>query len=490
MLNYTPSITGAKFLNSRARRKLLMGPVGGGKSTVALMDLLGRAVRQKPHGAQRVRRTKFLIVRNTRDQLRATVKPLIETWFVSATNGTMGKWQLTDMTFVAKFKLPDGTIVHSDFILLAADTQEDVRRLLSLEVSAAWLEECREIDPTVSDGVQSRTNRYPSMINGGASEPGVIYSTNPPPLETYWAETIENPPKGMEVFRQPPALREDGSLNDTDLLDDAGNVIMARAENLENLPPTYYADLVEGKTEDWVGVYLKNKFGAGNSGKPLYKDTFKPSTHRSMAPLRAVAGRPILIGMDNGLQAAAAIGQQDAWGCVNILAEAYVKKDDSMGIERFLDTILIPKLNEKFPGLGKDQFMFVLDPACFQRSQVNEATIAQAVIKRGYRAVEAPGNNDVTIRISSVEQLLTRMVDGRPGLRVDPSCTHILNTLEHGHQYKKLASGLPTNEIAKNHYSHMGDGVQYLCLGFHFPTMTGPRKVRARPVVPRKYHYV
>ena len=49
---------------------------------------------------------------------------------------------------------------------------------------------------------------------------------------------------------------------------------------------------------------------------------------------------------------------------------------------------------------------------------------------------------------------------------------------------------LPTNEIAKNHYSHMGDGVQYLCLGFHFPTMTGPRKVRARPVVPRKYHYV
>jgi hypothetical protein len=134
-VKYVPSPTGEKFLADRSYSKLICGPIGSGKSTVALFDLFLRALSQEPYKG--VRRTKFIILRNTMQQLMSTVKPLIDTWFVTLTNGTFGQWRLTEKTFELRLNLPDGTHVFSEFCLMAADTSDDVRRLLSLEASAA-----------------------------------------------------------------------------------------------------------------------------------------------------------------------------------------------------------------------------------------------------------------------------------------------------------------------------------------------------------------
>lgn len=471
MLGYKPSPTGQKFLDSRAFVKLVMGPVGGGKSTMALMDLLSRAVGQEPFKG--VRRTKFGILRNTMAQLKSTVKPLLDTWFVTMTDGRMGQWRHTDNTFEMRFKLPDNTVVHSEFIMLAADTPDDVRRLLSLELSAGWVEECREVDSEVFAGLQGRVNRYPARVAGGVTYPGIIGSTNPPPLGSYWQKMISDPPAGHEVFLQPAALLESGALN-------------PEAENLENLAPDYYENLVAGKTEDWINVYLKNQFGAGDLGRPLYKGTFKPSFHVSTTPLQPIMQslNPLLVGMDNGLQAAAVIGQQDMRGRVNILAEAYVPEDETMGVETFLDRLLIPLLRAKFPQFRPDKVVFVLDPACFQRAQLDERTIADAVMKRGYRPVKA-STNDPERRIQAVEGLLTRAIDGGPGLLIDGNaCPHVIDTLTWGHRYKSTRSGGTTAQVEKNHYSHCGDAVQYLALHYNAsadPWMSKPQKRNVRP---------
>lgn len=477
MLKYKASPTGQKFLNSRKFLKLIMGPVGGGKSTVALMDLVQRAVTQEPF--EGVRRTKFAILRNTAAQLKATVKPMMDTWLVTMTKGTMGQWRLSDATFEAKFKLPDGTIVHSEFVLLAADTPDDVRRLLSLEVSAAWVEECREVDPEVFDGLQGRTNRFPAKIAGGVTQPGVICSTNPPPLGGFWHKFITEEQKNKEVFIQPAAILDDGSLNPD-------------AENLENLALDYYDNLIEGKTEDWVNVYLKNLFGAGDLGRPIYKGTFKNSFHVSKKPLAAVLAsvNPLIVGMDNGLQAAAVIGQQDMRGRVNILAEAFVPEDETMGVETFLDRLLIPKLRAKFPNFRSEKIVFVLDPACFQRSQVDEKTIAQAIQKRGYQTAKAC-TNDPERRVQAVEGLLTRQIDGEAGLLIDPECRHTIEALEWGHRYKRNTSG--TNlTFDKTHHSHIGDAAQYLSLHYNIQIDGGAWNPRARrrEIVPSTYVYV
>lgn len=476
-MKYVAGPVGEDFLADNHFIKLIMGPVGSGKSTVCLMDLITRALEQEPY--QGVRRTKFIILRNTMQQLKSTVKPLIDQWLVTMTNGTMGAWRLTDNTFEMKINLPDDTRVHSEFCLMAADTPDDVRRLLSLEASAAWVEECREVDQAVFEGLQGRVARFPNRAMGGVTYPGVICSTNPPPMGTFWQEMIAKPPSNMAVFIQPAAILEDGSIN-------------PETENLENLDPDYYDNLMNGKTQDWVDVYLKNKFGPGGFGQPIFRASFRRDFHVCDTPLKAIPSGtyPLIVGMDNGLQAAAAVLQQDARARVNVLGECFVPFDQTMGVESFLDRLLVPYLNAKFP-VKKENFIFVLDPACFQRSQVNEATIAQAVQARGYQCMRA-STNDPEKRIAAVEGLLTRAIDGGPGMLLSSECTYLAEGLDWGYRYKKSSTGVPSLLIDKTHHSHLAEALQYGCLHFNaqFSQTFTAFNTKAREVKRRDYVYV
>jgi hypothetical protein len=477
MLTYRAGPTGQKFLDSKAFVKGIMGPIGSGKSTVAIMDLMQRAINQKPFN--NVRRTKFGLMRNTQAQLKATVRPLIDTWFVTMTNGTMGTWRVSEAVFEVRFKLPDDTIVHSEFCMLAADTPDDVRRLLSLELSAAWVEESREIDPEVFQGLQGRVNRYPSRIAGGVTYPGLIFSTNPPPLGSYWHETISNPPSNTEVFIQPPALLPDGQLN-------------PERENQENLAPDYYENVMAGKTEGWTSVYLMNQYGAGDYGQPVYRSSFKKSFHVADEPLSPIpqSSSQLIVGMDNGLQSACVIGQQDMRGRINILGECYVPADETMGVEQFLSKYLVPKLRREYANFRPENILFVMDPACWQRSQANELQISTVVAAMGYKTLKA-NTNDPERRVAAVESLLVRQIDGKAGLLIDPSCQHLVNATEWGFRYKKNAAGQGTLTFDKNHFSHISDAMHYLCghfqgniagIGYGFQS-------KAREIVRKNYKY-
>jgi len=410
-------------------------------------------------------------------QLMDTVKPLIDTWFVDLVDGRMGQWRLTDKVFHMRFALPDGTMVDSEFMLLAADTPDDVRRLLSLELTAGWVEEAREINEEVFSGFTGRVNRYPTakaMVP--ATYPGVTFSTNQPAVGTFWHGMIAEPPEGVEVFIQPPALLDDGSIN-------------PEAENLENLAPDYYANLSAGKSEEWIDVYLKNKFGLGNAGRPVFGRAFRRSFHVSDKPLEPVVQSlsPLVVGMDNGLTAAATVMQRDAWGRVNVLAESYVPEGTTMGVESFLDRLLIPKLTERFPTVPRERYLFVLDPACFQRSQVDEKTIALAVQQRGFMV--APQNtvsNDPERRVQAVENLLGMQVDGGPGLRLDPRCTYLAEALEWGYRYKKTGDG---TTFDKTHHSHLAEGFTYACQFLDSGARVNTTERRARRIVPATYTY-
>lgn len=452
-VNYTPGETGRQFLLSRKFVKLINGPVGGGKSTVALMDLIMRATNQAPNSSG-VRRTRFIILRNTIAQLNSTVKPLINQWLVEMMDGAVGYWKLSDNIFFFDLSLPDGTTVKSEFWMMAADTPDDVRRLLSVECSAAWVEEAREVAEEVFSGLQGRVNRYPNQAQGGVTYPGVICSTNAPAVGSFWHKVMTDVPEGWEMFIQPPALNDDGSLN-------------KNAENLENLAPDYYENLVSGKTEEWIDVYLRNKFGAGDYGKPVYKGSFKKSFHVAKYALEGIFAtiHPMVIGMDNGLKSAAVLTQKDSRGQVKVLDECYVPKDDSMGVERFLDTMLIPKLNTKWYKFKKENILFVLDPACFQRSQVDEKTIAQAVRDRGYTVVPARSQK-IESRIGAVESLLAQQVDGMGLLLISPVCEYLIEGMEWGYRFRRTTAQLAEPIPEKNHHANLQDALQYAALHY------------------------
>ena len=465
---YTPGPTGARFmLDADNPVRIIVGPVGGGKSTVALMELVKLAGAQKPN-ARGVRRTRHIILRNTVAQLKSTVKPLIDYWLVEMAGGQMGQWRLTDNIFRMNFACADGTTVDSELWLMSADGPADVRRLLSVEASSAWVEEAREINRDVFDGLQGRTNRWPPMAMGGATRPGVICSTNMPDIGTFWHEVIATPPAGFGVYIQPPALTPEGAIN-------------PGAENLENLAPDYYANLTSGKSQDWIDVYLRNEFGAGSGGQPVFKRSFVRDFHvatENLEPLRGT-NAPLVVGMDNGLQAAASLWQRDMRGRCNIIDECYVPADQTMGVESFLDNHLIPKISTewKFPA---NKVVFSVDPACFERSQINEDTIAQAIMRRGYFVIKAPTNIPER-RISAVEALLARQVDGKAALLVSPRCKHTIAALSWGYKYGATRDGAVKLVPEKNHYSHTADAVQYAALNYTAEaslSLTGQRPAR------------
>lgn len=470
-MKYDPSDTGLRFLHGKEFVKVIMGPVGGGKSTVALMTLWYIAsVLQQPFNG--VRRTKFIILRNTMAQLKSTVKPLIDQWF--ADRG-MGTWRLSENVFEIKLRLPDNTVMHSEFCMMAADTPEDVRRLLSMECSAAWIEECREVVKEVVEGLMGRVARFPNRANGGVTYPCVLCSTNPPPMDTYWHKQISNPPNNWGVYIQPPALLDDGSLNKD-------------AENLEHLHPAYYENLVEGKTDDWINVYLKNKFGAGGFGKPVHAGVFKRDFHvkHGLMPIFQTM-RKLIVGSDNGLTAAAVLGQEDARGRINVLREAYVPEGQTMGYDRFLDNILTPQIREL--RFSPDNVLFVVDPACFQRSQANEVTIAQVIASRGYAVVRASNTNSMERRISAVEGLMAKQVDGEALLRIDDSCSHLISALDWGYRNKKQSNDQAVPVIDKNHFSHIAESLQYFSLYFNHAVGGVEIKPKAREVKRSQFAY-
>ena len=61
------------------------------------------------------------------------------------------------------------------------DRPEDVRKVLSLEYTGAFINEARELPKAVVDGITMRVGRYPSMKDGiGATWCGVVADTNAP----------------------------------------------------------------------------------------------------------------------------------------------------------------------------------------------------------------------------------------------------------------------------------------------------------------------
>jgi len=107
------------------------------------------------------------------------------------------------------------------------------------------------------------------------------------------------------------------------------------------------------------------------------------------------------------------------------------------------------------------------DPAGDQRAQTDEATPFQILRANGIVAYPAP-SNDPVMRIESVTATLTRMVDGKPGLLIDPSCTQLRKGFASGYQYRRMqVSGEAKYDLRpnKNKYSHVHDALQYLMLG-------------------------
>jgi hypothetical protein len=241
-INYEAPPTLADFQDDDSFMRIVVGPIGSGKSSGCVMEVLRRATMQakSPDG---IRRTRFLVTRNTKPQLETTTRKTWDQWIPSVVAKPKESPVLT-------YKMRWGD-VECEVIFMAFNRASDVGKALSLEITGAYINELREMNPEVISAIQSRVGRYPSRMDGGvgASWSGVWADTNAfhvgHPLYRMYKK--QRPPEGHRLFEQPDGLGQD-------------------AENLENLPRGYYARICAGKDKEWIDEFIRVIYPASDKG--------------------------------------------------------------------------------------------------------------------------------------------------------------------------------------------------------------------------------
>jgi len=449
------------FLKGNDFFRGLRGPVGSGKSVACCIEILRRSLLQKKN-AQGKRKSRWAVIRNTNPQLKTTTIKTWLDWFPENEWGTF-QWSVpyTHRITVGELDL--------EVIFLALDRPEDVKKLLSLELTGVWVNEARELPKSIIDACTMRVGRFPSMRDGGASWYGVIADTNAPEEDHWWpimAGDVPVPdhlsrdealmlvkPDNWSFHTQPSAMTEkknkDGTLEGYD-----PNI---SCENKNNLTPDYYSNIIKGKTKGWIDVYVMNKLGSLEDGKPVYP-SWNQEAHLSKEDLEA-GPMTVFIGIDFGLTPAAVFGQKLPNGKWLILQELVCF---DMGIARFSE-LLKHEIAKNYRNLDIEIYG---DPAGDFRAQTDETTPFQILRQNGLMG-KPTHSNDVALRIESVETALGRLIEGQSGFIVDHRCINLKKGFNGGYFYRRLqTSGDRYDEKPmKNRYSHVHDALQYLMLG-------------------------
>ena len=447
----------------------LMGPVGSGKSSSCCVEILTRALEQKP-GPDGRRSSRWAILRSTYPELKSTTIKTWTDWFGPIC--TM-KWDSPITSTISIGDIGDGTGLEVEVLFLAMDRPEDAGKMRSLELTGAWMNEAGLMEKAVLDMLTQRVGRYPALRNGGPSWTGVILDTNPPDDDSWWYKLFEEDrPKSYKLFKQPGGLYFDSDDESETFLQYLPN---PKAENVYNLPSgyEYYLRQVAGKTEDWIRVFLCGTYGTTMDGKPVYPE-WKEDFHLAKAPLEPIRGLPIVLSFDFGLTPACTFLQMSPRGQLLVLNELV---SEDMGIRQFYSEVVMPEIQANYSGYRIEACG---DPAGTIRSQTNEKTCMQELLEMGL-VCEPATTNEFIARRESVAFFLQRAAGGEPGFLLDPRCKNLRKGFNGGYRYERIrASGLAKykDRPVKDKHSHVADALQYGCLQMR----TDMNPVRAKPI--------
>lgn len=435
-ITYSPAgPTIKRFHESKAFVRAIMGPIGSAKSTAAVIEILRRAQLQEksPDG---VRRTRWAIIRNSYPELKTTTLKTWHQWCPAH----YGKVNM-DSPFVHHVRAGD---LDMEVFFLALDRPDDARKLLSLELTGAFINEAREVPKAILDALTGRVGRYPSKIQGGATWSGIIMDTNAPDTDSWWYRLAEqDKPKDYEFFKQPSGRCD-------------------FAENLENLPSRYYERIMAGKDDDWIKVYVDGEYGFLSAGKPVFPQ-YRDSIHAASENLQPDPHFGLLLGADFGLTPAAVIAMKypdGRWEAIDELCA------DNTGVKRFAE-LLASYVSLNYP----DHVVLGCwaDPSGAYGAEDEQSTaIGIMSTNTKWNWKPAPGDNTLGERLECVRNVLNRLVDGIPGLLVSPKCRMLRKGFANGYHYKLAQSGngaVVHETPNKNEYSHVHDALQYLLLG-------------------------
>jgi hypothetical protein len=450
VINYDAPPTCARFMKSNSFGRLIAGPVGSGKTTACLFELFRRACEQEkaPDG---LRYTRFAIVRQTLKQLRDTVLKDITDWLQG----------------VARYKVSENTIyvevgdVRSEWLLIPLDDPEDQRRLLSMQLTGAWMSEAIEMDVAIISPLSGRLGRFPRGVQGAPTWFGLIADTNMPSEGSAWHKFMTEPPEDWQIFIQPGGLED--TAENLNWLTQTSTTLALPLDHPDRLAQgrTYYERFVRSNSPDWCKRYVHAQFGDDPSGTAVFRESFKSSFH-VVDELSPIPGYPLIVGQDFGRDPCSVICQMDHKGRLLVLEEVLA---EDIGLELHIERSLRPALmHERY--LGRP-VVIVGDPAGKAKSTSYEETSFDLVKRMGFMAYPAPSNN-IDRRLRSVEAFLLAQRDGGPAMLFDrDKCPQLVRAMSGGYRYAKTRAGNRKPNPDKNDYSHIADALQYAALAAH-----------------------
>lgn len=467
--------TCATFMKSDAFGRIIAGPVGSGKTTACVMELFRRALEQKP-GKDGYRHTRYAIVRSTLKSLKDTVLKDVQ-----GRLGSLGRWMVSENTFHLEFG-----DVKAEWIFVPLENAEDQARLLSMQLTGAFMSECTEMNIDVVGPLSGRLGRFPSGDLGNCTWHGIIADTNLPTEMTPWHKFMTEPPPDWQIWFQPSGLSPLAENLNYLLQNDVTFALPFNHPDRIAQGRRYYERFVEmyGEDSDWVKRYVYAQFGEDPSGMAVFRESFRSDFH-VVPDTQPIPGYPLIIGQDFGRNPWSLITQCDHMGRLLVHEEV---PGVNMGLEKHVQQNLRPRLlSDKYLGF---KVAVVGDPSGVSKGTTTEESCFDLLKRVGLPAFPAV-TNDIEPRLRAVEALLGRQTNGGPALMISAAgCPMLIRGLAGGYRFVKMKTGkmgVVPDKNDKEGYSHGQDTLQYACLVVNgglvheIARRLSPRKKMIRP---------
>ncbi|MES2667917.1 MAG: hypothetical protein V4712_17670 [Pseudomonadota bacterium] len=434
------------FFNSDADVIGIRGPVGSGKTVAHLRSRIRRAKMMPRSGIDGVRRYKVVIARETYRQLWATTIP---SWW-SVMPKRLGHWaggRGDPVTHIVRFEDAHGPIEFiAEFMAFGTSAAEIDANIRGVQTTDLALEEA-DTNPVAgfTKGL-TRIDRYPEpdhfahLPRALQSYGQISCSYNAPDEDNWTVRVLEG--QGVDADAEAKEIRKSMAEEGIKIaffrqpgFDEPG------CENLHNLGPKYYPRAITGMRAEGHGNDVErlvyNRIGFIRVGDPVFRDHYKPNVHKARAPLEAIPGVPLRIGLDQGYFGAALVGQFLPPFQWRILGEL-VFKDGSFAPQ--FGTALREMLDARWPGHP------IYNPAfCDMAGNANESledvTWMNTVAEHSRLVIEPQrlGGNRIEPRLAVWRAAMDWDHFGEPGLLIDPSCKWVLRGLANDYVWSKDA---------------------------------------------------
>lgn len=467
--NLTLYPTIKKFIDNHNDYVGIMGPVGSGKSSGIIIKMLKYSccIRKQKDG---VRRSRWVFVRNTKQQLKDTTLNTLKDWLNRLNLNNFYEYKEAEQKLLIQFN-----DVEIEILLRALDKPEDTRKLLSLECTGFYLNEVDQIDPDIFQKTTTRAGRYPSIDDGGcyfdeelAKDFGidlskskrtkkgikcsiVMFDTNPPDIGSYYHKIFENLMiKEIDGY--------DNMLNKTLLFYKQPSGDSVDAENIEYLEDNYYDKMKYSLSIDEYNKKVLNRYGESKVGQLIFKE-FNEDIVKNF---KYNKDKKLIIGIDFGLTPHCVVTQ-----IVNkkliVLNEINTEYGNKMSLHEFLKIKVEPFLKVNYNASKKD-IIFIGDPAGKQRSQSTGVSCFDILKKYNYNYKLGLTNNFES-RINAVKLLLLKNEKNEYDMYISSRCKKLLEGIKRQYIFIKNKNN-DKEEAQSNDFTHIQDALQYVCMYF------------------------